>query len=69
MSNGSEILPYVYHVSSSLLTTSYNVLMGLVISIYIILDMKKLKEKVLATNDKKFITSVKKTLKDYEIEF
>lgn len=33
------------------------------------LDMKKLKEKVLATNDKKFITSVKKTLKDYEIEF
>ena len=43
MSNGSEILPYVYHVSSSLLTTSYNVLMGLVISIYIILDMKKLK--------------------------
>ena len=30
------------------------------------LDMKKLKEKVLATNDKKFITSVKKTLKDYE---
>ena len=33
------------------------------------LDMKKLKEKVLATNDKEFITSVKKTLKDYEIEF
>lgn len=33
------------------------------------LDMKNLKEKVLATNDKKFITSVKKTLKDYEIEF
>ena len=43
MSNGSEIIPYVYHVSSSLLTMSYNVLMGLVISIYIILDMKKLK--------------------------
>lgn len=33
------------------------------------LDMKKLKEKVLATKDKKFITSVKKNLKDYEIEF
>lgn len=33
------------------------------------LNMKKLKEKVLATKDKKFITSVKKTLKDYEIEF
>ena len=33
------------------------------------LDMKKLKEKVLGTKDKKFITIVKKTLKDYEIEF
>ena len=33
------------------------------------LNMKNLKEKVLATKDKKFITSVKKTLKDYEIEF
>lgn len=33
------------------------------------LDMNKLKEKVLATKDKKFITSVKKTLKDYEIGF
>lgn len=33
------------------------------------LNMKKLKKKVIATKDKKFITSVKKTLKDYEIEF
>ena len=33
------------------------------------LNMKKLKEKVLGTKDKKFITIVKKTLKDYEIEF
>lgn len=33
------------------------------------LDMKRLKEKVIATKDKKFIISVKNTLKDYEIEF
>lgn len=33
------------------------------------LDMKKLKEKVMATKDNNFITSVKNTLKDYEIEF
>ena len=32
-------------------------------------DMKRLKEKVMATKDKVFITSVKNTLKDYEIEF
>ena len=33
------------------------------------LNMKKLKKKVIATKDKKFINSVKSTLKDYEIEF
>ena len=67
MSNGSEILPYVYHVSSSLLTTSYNVLMGLVISIYIILDMKKLKRSarkvVYALSPKKKEQEVWQTLK------
>lgn len=67
MSNGSEILPYVYHVSSSLLTTSYNVLMGLVISIYIILDMKKLKRSarkvVYALSPKKKEQEVWETLK------
>lgn len=31
--------------------------------------MKKLKKKVIATKDKKFINKVKSTLKDYEIEF
>ncbi|MDY4876962.1 MAG: AI-2E family transporter [Eubacterium sp.] len=67
MSNGSEILPYVYHVSSSLLTTSYNVLMGLVISIYIILDMKKLKRSarkvVYALSPKKKEQEVWQTMK------
>ena len=33
------------------------------------LNMKKLKKKVIATKDKKFINNVKSTLKDYEIEF
>lgn len=67
MSNGSEILPYVYHVSSSLLTMSYNVLMGLVISIYIILDMKKLKRSarkvVYALSPKKKEQEVWETMK------
>lgn len=67
MSNGSEILPYVYHVSSSLLTTSYNVLMGFVISIYIILDMKKLKRSarkvVYALSPKKKEQEVWQTMK------
>lgn len=67
MSNGSEILPSVYHVTSSLLTTSYNVLMGLVISIYIILDMKKLKRSarkvVYALSPKKKEQEVWQTMK------
>lgn len=67
MSNGSEIILYVYHVSSSLLTTSYNVLMGLVISIYIILDMKKLKRSarkvVYALSPKKKEQEVWETMK------
>lgn len=67
MSNGSEIIPYVYHVSSSLLKTSYNVLMGLVISIYIILDMKKLKRSarkvVYALSPKKKEQEVWETMK------
>ena len=67
MSNGSEIIPYVYHGSSSLLTTSYNVLMGLVISIYIILDMKKLKRSarkvVYALSPKKKEQEVWETMK------
>ena len=73
MSNGSEILPYVYHVSSSLLTTSYNVLMGLVISIYIILDMKKLKRSarkvVYALSPKKKEQEVWQTMKQCSLIF
>ena len=62
MSNGSEIIPYVYHVSSSLLTTSYNVLMGLVISIYIILDMKKMKRSA-----RKFVYALSPKKKEQEV--
>ena len=62
MSNGSEIIPYVYHVSSSLLTMSYNVLMGLVISIYIILDMKKLKRSA-----RKVVYALSPKKKDQEV--
>lgn len=46
MNHGSDIIPYVYRISSSVLTTSYNVLMGLVVSIYIILDSKNLKRSI-----------------------
>lgn len=42
--HGSDWFPYLYQLSSSLFVTLYNVLMGLVISIYIILDTKKLKK-------------------------
>lgn len=43
MNHGSDWFPYVYQISSSVLGTLYNVLLGLVVSIYIILDSKKLK--------------------------
>ena len=62
ISHGTDILPYVYQLSSSLLTTSYNVLMGLVISIYIILDKNKLKRSV-----KKIVYAVSPQKKEEEI--
>ena len=43
INHGSDWFPYLYQLSSSLFVTLYNVIMGLVISIYIILDTKKLK--------------------------
>lgn len=46
MNHSSDIFPYVYQISSSVLGTAYNVLMGLVVSIYIILDSRKLKRSV-----------------------
>lgn len=62
ISHGTDILPYVYQLSSSLLTTSYNVLMGLVISIYIILDKNKLKRSA-----KKIVYAVSPQKKEEEI--
>lgn len=62
ISHGTDILPYVYQLSSSLLTTSYNVLMGLVISIYIILDKNKLKRSA-----KKIVYALSPQKKEEEI--
>lgn len=46
MNHGSDLIPYVYRISSSVLTTSYNVLMGLVVSIYMVLDSRNLKRSI-----------------------
>lgn len=43
MNKASDWFPYLYQISSSFFVTLYNVIMGLVISIYMILDSKKLK--------------------------
>ena len=39
-------MPVVYHFSSSVLTSLYNIFMGLVISIYMIIDGQKLKNSI-----------------------
>lgn len=44
MNHGSDWFPYLYQISSSIISTFYNILMGLVISIYIILDGNSLKK-------------------------
>ena len=62
MNHGSDIFPYVYQISSSVLGTAYNVLMGLVISIYIILDSRKLKRSV-----KKIIYAISPKDKEQEV--
>lgn len=46
MSNSGTIVPFVYHFSSSVLTSLYNIFMGLVISIYMIIDGQKLKNSI-----------------------
>lgn len=46
MSNSRTIVPVVYHFSSSVLTSLYNIFMGLVISIYMIIDGQKLKNSI-----------------------
>ncbi len=62
MNHGSDWFPYVYQLSSSLIVTLYNVLMGLVISIYIVLDSKKLKQSI-----KKMIYAVSPSKKEEEV--
>jgi len=43
VNNSGNIMPYVYKFSSSIFSTLYNILMGLVISIYIVIDGHRLK--------------------------
>lgn len=62
INHSSDIIPYVYQLSSSVLTTSYNVLMGLVISIYIICDKKKLKR-----STKKIVYAISPRKKEEEV--
>ncbi len=62
MNHSSDIIPYVYQISSSLFNTSYNVLMGLVVSIYIILDSKNLKRSI-----KKVIYAISPAKKEFEV--
>lgn len=62
MNHGSDWFPYVYQISSSVLGTFYNILMGLVISIYIVLDSKKLKSSL-----KKIIYAISPKNKEEEI--
>lgn len=62
MNHSSDIFPYVYQISSSVLGTAYNVLMGLVVSVYIILDSRKLKKSV-----KKIIYAISPKNKEKEV--
>ncbi len=68
MNYGSDLFPYVYQISSSVLSTTYNVLMGLVISVYIVLDTGKMKysmKKVIyAISPKKREAKIWNTLKE-----
>ena len=62
MNHGSDWFPYVYQISSSVLGTLYNVLLGLVVSIYIILDAKKLKQSI-----KRIIYAISPKKKEEEV--
>lgn len=62
MNHGSDWFPYVYQISSSVLGTLYNVLLGLVVSIYIILDAKKLKQSL-----KRIIFAISPKKKEEEV--
>lgn len=56
MNYSSDIVPYVYQLSSSVLSSVYNILIGLVVSIYLVIDarglMMKTKQIVYATTPK-----------------
>lgn len=68
MDQGTVIFPYVYEMSSSLASVVYNILMGLVISIYIILDgrnlINHLKRGVFAIVPKEKTESVWSTMRE-----
>lgn len=42
LTHGATVVPFVYRMSSSIFSTIYNILMGLVISIYLVIDGKNL---------------------------
>ncbi|MBO5488329.1 MAG: AI-2E family transporter [Eubacterium sp.] len=44
MQNGDVIAPYVYRFSSSIVVSIYNIFMGLVVSIYMVIDSEGLKK-------------------------
>ena len=66
VNNRSDILPYVYQLSSSVFSLVYNILFGMVISIYIVWDsthlVRSIKKLVYAISPKKRASSVWKTI-------
>lgn len=62
INHGSDWVPYVYKISSSIVSTLYNIVMGLVISIYIILDSKNLKNSL-----KKIVFAISPIKKESEV--
>lgn len=66
MNYGSDIFPYVYHLSSSVFSIIYNIFFGLVISIYIVWDseilVRNLKKIVYALSPKKKAKGVWNTI-------
>lgn len=62
INHGADWFPYLFQISSSVLVTLYNVILGLVISIYIVLDSKKLKFSL-----KKFVFAISPKKKEEEI--
>lgn len=66
MNYGSDIFPYVYHLSSSVFSIIYNLFFGLVISVYLVWDsenlVKNLKKIVYALSPKKRAEGVWRTI-------